>query len=93
MERRKVVEENGILGILAEKLLQVDAGLVELAGGEELVGAVADWCIIPQDIYSFSNCSASSLVIPMIDATDVGISLSCVACSNLAILVRVLLML
>ena len=39
MERRKVVEENGILGILAEKLLQVDAGLVELAGGEELVGA------------------------------------------------------
>ena len=35
----QVVEEIGIVGILAEELLQVDAGLVELAGGEELVGA------------------------------------------------------
>ena len=35
----QVVEEIGILGILAEELLQVDAGLVELAGGEELEGA------------------------------------------------------
>jgi len=35
----QVVEEIGILGILAEEFLQVDAGLVELAGGEELVGA------------------------------------------------------
>jgi len=32
----QVVEEIGILGILAEELLQVDAGLVKLAGGEEL---------------------------------------------------------
>ena len=58
-----------------------------------LVSARADWRIILQDIYSFSNCSASSRVIPMIDATAVGISRSCVVCSNLAILVRVLLML
>ena len=35
----QVVEEIRIIGILAEELLQVDAGLVELAGGEELVGA------------------------------------------------------
>lgn len=35
----QVVEEIRILGILAEELLQVDAGLVELAGGEELEGA------------------------------------------------------
>ena len=33
------VEEIGIVGVLAEVLLQADAGLVELAGGEELVGA------------------------------------------------------
>jgi len=33
------VEEIGVLGILAEELLQVDAGLVEAAGCEELVGA------------------------------------------------------
>ena len=36
----QVVEEIGILGILAEELLQVDAGLVELAGGEELQSLV-----------------------------------------------------
>lgn len=35
----QVVEEIGIFGILAEELFEVDAGLVELAGGEELVGA------------------------------------------------------
>jgi hypothetical protein len=35
----QVVEEIGIVGILAEEFLQVDAGLVELAGGEELEGA------------------------------------------------------
>jgi hypothetical protein len=35
----QVVEEVGIIGILAEEFFQVDAGLVELAGGEELVGA------------------------------------------------------
>jgi hypothetical protein len=35
----QVVEEIEILGILAEELLQVDAGLVELTGGEVLVGA------------------------------------------------------
>jgi len=34
----QVVEQIGVLGILAEELLQIDAGLVELAGGEELVG-------------------------------------------------------
>ena len=38
----QVVEEIEILEILAEELLQVDAGLVELAGGEELVGAGED---------------------------------------------------
>ena len=31
----QVVEKIGSLGILAEELLQVDAGLVELAGGEK----------------------------------------------------------
>jgi len=36
----QVVEEIGIVGILAEELLQVDAGLVELAGGEELQSLV-----------------------------------------------------
>ena len=36
----QVVEEIGIIGILAEELLQVDAGLVELAGGEELQSLV-----------------------------------------------------
>ena len=35
----QVVEEIGIVGVLAEKLLKVDAVLVEQAGGEELVGA------------------------------------------------------
>jgi hypothetical protein len=35
----QVVEEIGVIGILAEELLQVDAGLVKLARGEELVGA------------------------------------------------------
>jgi len=35
----QVVEKIGVIGILAEELLQVDAGLVKLAGGEELVGA------------------------------------------------------
>jgi hypothetical protein len=33
-----IVEDVGIIGILAEKLLQVDAGLVEAAGCEELQG-------------------------------------------------------
>ena len=28
-----------VVGILMEEFLQVDAGLIELAGGEELVGA------------------------------------------------------
>ncbi len=36
----QVVEEVGIFGILAEELLQIDAGLVELAGCEELQGVV-----------------------------------------------------
>jgi len=36
----QVVEEIGVIGILAEELLQVDAGLVELAGGEELKSLV-----------------------------------------------------
>ena len=31
----QVVDEIGIVGILAEVLLQVDAGLVELAGAED----------------------------------------------------------
>jgi hypothetical protein len=35
----QVVEEIGIVWILAEELLQVDAGFIELAGGEELEGA------------------------------------------------------
>jgi hypothetical protein len=35
----QVVEKIGILRILAEEFFQVDAGLVELAGGEELEGA------------------------------------------------------
>ena len=35
----QVVEKIYVLRVLAEELLQVDAGLVELAGGEELVGA------------------------------------------------------
>ena len=35
----QVVEEIGIIGVLAEEFLQVDAGLVEVAGGEELEGA------------------------------------------------------
>jgi hypothetical protein len=35
----QVVEEIGIVGILAEELLQLDAGLVKAACGEELVGA------------------------------------------------------
>ena len=35
----QVVEEIGIVGVLAEELLQVDAGLIELAGGDELEGA------------------------------------------------------
>jgi len=34
----QVVEQIGVLGILAEELLQIDAGLVELAGGEEQEG-------------------------------------------------------
>jgi len=36
----QVVEEIGAVGILAEELLQVDTGLVELAGGEELQSLV-----------------------------------------------------
>jgi len=39
----QVVEEIGIVGILAKEFLQVDAGLVELAGGEELVGMEVAW--------------------------------------------------
>ena len=39
----QVVEEIGIFGVLAEKILQVDAGLVELAGGEELVARRGGW--------------------------------------------------
>jgi len=35
----QVVEEIGIVGVLTEELLQVDADLVELAEGEELVSA------------------------------------------------------
>lgn len=35
----QVLEEIGTLGILAEEFLQVDPGLVQLAGGEELEGA------------------------------------------------------
>jgi len=35
----QVVVEIGVIGIQGKELLQVDAGLVELAGGEELVGA------------------------------------------------------
>ena len=35
----QVVEKVGVLGIQAEEFIQVDAGLVELAGGEELVDA------------------------------------------------------
>jgi len=35
----QVLEEGGVVGVLAEVLLQVDAGLVGLAGGEELEGA------------------------------------------------------
>ena len=35
----QVVEEIGIIGILAEEFFQVDAGLVEVAGGGELEGA------------------------------------------------------
>jgi hypothetical protein len=35
----QVIEEIRVLGILAEELLQIDVGLVEQAGGEELVGA------------------------------------------------------
>ena len=37
--RAQVVEKVGILRALAEELLQVDAGLIELAGCEVLVGA------------------------------------------------------
>jgi len=35
----QVIEKIGIIGILAEKFLQVDAGLVEVAECEELEGA------------------------------------------------------
>lgn len=41
----QVLEEIGILGILAVELLQVDASLVELAGGEELE-ARERWSVI-----------------------------------------------
>ena len=78
----------GIIGELPDQTVCPHANHLK-----KLVGAVAYWFIIPKDIYSLSNSSASSLVIPMIDATAAGISLSCVVLSNLAILVRVLLML
>ncbi len=39
IEETQVIEEIGIFGVLAEEFLQVDACLVELDGGEELVGA------------------------------------------------------
>lgn len=45
----QVVEKIGILGILAEELLQVDAGPVEAAGVEELEGAGE--VVVHGDIY------------------------------------------
>lgn len=36
----QIIEDIGVIGVLAEEFLQVDAGLVELAGGEELQGLV-----------------------------------------------------
>ena len=45
----QVVEKIGIIGILAEELLQVDAGPVEAAGVEELEGAGE--VVVHGDIY------------------------------------------
>jgi predicted ABC-type transport system involved in lysophospholipase L1 biosynthesis ATPase subunit len=42
----QIVEVIGVLGTQEEELLQVDAGLVELAGGEELMGGRGSWTLL-----------------------------------------------
>ena len=55
------LEEIGVIGILADELLQVDAGLVELAGGEELEGSEEGGAVMRRSILIMEG--ATSIII------------------------------